>query len=89
MVDPNDWRLHGQEGYLKGVTLSLRTYRGSEANPRWDHDHCEVCWAKFMVEDQPNALREGYCTADEYRWVCAVCFDDFKEHFGWKLAEGP
>lgn len=89
MVDPNDWRLQEQERYLKGETLSLRTYRRYESNPEWDHDHCEFCGAKFAVEEEPNVLHEGYCTADESRWVCTPCFNDFKSIFEWKVAETP
>ena len=50
-----------------------------------DHDHCEFCWAKFMVEDYPDVLHEGYSTLDEYRWVCKGCFEDFKESFQWRV----
>ena len=34
-----DWRLGGQEGYLKGATLVRRAYRPHPDNPDWDHDH--------------------------------------------------
>ncbi len=85
MVDENDWRLTGQEKYLKGVTLYWRIYtRSSES---WDHDHCEFCWAKFMVEDHPDVLHEGYTTEDEYRWICKKCFEDFKGIFDWKIRD--
>jgi hypothetical protein len=86
-VDTNDWRLQGQERYLKGVTLTLRKYERYAPNPSWDHDHCEFCGAKFMVEDVPDVLHEGYCTADQYRWICVGCFTDFREHFEWKVEE--
>jgi hypothetical protein len=84
-----DWRLTGQEGYLRGVTLVRRRYRRYRKNPEWDHDHCEFCWAKFMIEDYPGVLHEGYATLDDYRWICDRCFDDFKELFDWKLAAEP
>lgn len=85
MVDENDWRLTGQEKYLKGVTLYWREYtRSSESR---DHDHCEFCWAKFMVEDHPDVLHEGYTTEDEYRWICKKCFEDFKEILAWKIRD--
>ena len=89
MVDPNDWRLQGQERYLKGVELCHRPYRRYPQNPSWDHDHCSFCWAKFMVEDVPDVLHEGYCTFDDYHWICSRCFDDFKELFGWRVAATP
>ncbi len=70
---------------MKGVSLIRRMYRKFEQNPAWDHDHCEFCGAKFMVEDVPGVLHEGYCTEDRYRWVCLSCFEDFKRRFEWKL----
>jgi len=85
MVDPTDWRLQGQEKYLKGVELRWQVYRRYPEKPDWDHDHCEFCWAKFIVEDYPDVLHEGCSTLDEYRWVCKGCFEDFKESFQWRV----
>ncbi len=78
-----DWRLMGQENYLKSVTLSWRKY--ARYSEKWDQDHCEFCSAKFMVEDYPDVLHEGYCTENQYRWICQKCFEDFKEQFDWKV----
>ena len=91
MEDPadSDWRLQGQEKYLADVELTLRQYRRYEKNPNWDHDHCEFCWAKFMVEDLPDVLHAGYCTLDEYRWICNTCFEDFRDRFQWKVISSP
>src|SRR6266478_6641809 len=89
MVDSSDWRLMGQEKYLRGVELCRRTYRRYPKNSNWDHDHCAFCGAKFMVEDEPDVLHEGYSTLDEYRWICPACFDDFKEMFGWRVVPTP
>jgi hypothetical protein len=52
----DDWRLQGQEKYLKGVMLSLIAY--SPSNPNNDHDHCEFCGEKFML-NEPNHLTQG------------------------------
>lgn len=79
----SDWRLTNQEKYLKGVTLTWRKY--SAANPENDHDHCEFCWAKFMVVRGEDILDEGYSTEDGYRWICKSCVEDFKEQFDWKI----
>jgi hypothetical protein len=38
-----------------------------------------------MVDDFPDVLHEGYCTLDEYYWICASCFCDFHERFGWRV----
>jgi len=83
MVEKSDWRLQGQEKYLKGLPLTLKPY--SIYREGWDHDHCAFCGAKLMVPGTPDTLHEGYSTADNYRWVCCQCFDDFKEMFEWKV----
>ena len=83
----SDWRLKGQENYLHGVTLVHCRYHGYPKNPEWDHDHCEFCWAKFMIEDLPDALHQGYATKDDYRWICERCFADFRHMFEWKVID--
>jgi len=80
-----DWRLRRQERYLQGATFSRKKY--AKRSERWDHDHCEFCWATFS--EREGDLHEGYVTADDYRWVCDECFADFKERFAWKLGEEP
>jgi hypothetical protein len=85
MREADDWRLQGQEEYLKDISLSWKKYtRYSES---WEHDHCEFCWAKFMEEDLPDVLHAGYATEDNYRWICEQCFEDFKDMFNWKVSE--
>jgi hypothetical protein len=79
-----DWRLQGQKEDLHRVKLYWRRY--TRYSPTWDHDHCRFCWAKFMVEDYPDVLHDGYSTEDQYHWVCATCFEDFKEKFQWDVA---
>ena len=83
MVEANDWRLRNQQKYLQGVSLVHRAYQSLPGN---DHDHCAFCWAKFMVEDRPKVLHEGYATLDRSHWICDQCFGDFAEMFGWKLS---
>jgi len=87
MVEKDDWRLQGQEKYLKGVTLFRRAYRRCGKNPNWDHDHCEFCLTKFTVEDHTAGLHVGYATEDDYRWICEACFHDFKDMFRWEVIE--
>lgn len=76
-----DWRLQGQETYLKEKTLTFSTYKVIDED--WDHDHCEFCFAKFSKNIE-GALKEGYKTQDE-RWICTECFNDFHKHFKWKV----
>ena len=80
-ASPDDWRLSGQEQYLAHAKLAWRTYVAK--SPTSDHDHCEFCGAKFMVNGAPDVLTEGYSTEDGYRWICKICFADFRDRFGW------
>jgi hypothetical protein len=83
MHTPRDWRLTNQEQYLKGATLSWRSYVPAVADN--DHDHCQFCNAKFMVGGLPDTITEGYTTLDGYRWICKACFDDFVDLFDWRV----
>jgi hypothetical protein len=85
MREASDWRLTTQLNYLKGVPLAWQRFFRSSGT--WEHDHCEFCWAKFMDEEHPKVLREGYATLDQYHWVCAACFEDFKDLFEWKVQQ--
>jgi hypothetical protein len=82
MTDPGDWRLFGQEKYLKGVTLVYKQYADRKTGT--DHDHCEFCFEKFS-DTIPDALQAGYAADDDYRWICEKCFQDFKEMFRFKI----
>ena len=84
MIEPNDWRLQGQEKYLKGARLCYKNY--VDRKTQTDHDHCEFCGTKFS-EAIPDALKAGYTTTDDYRWICLQCFDDFKEMFEFKVVD--
>lgn len=75
----NDWRIRNQTNYLLGKQLKYTKYK--VVNDNWDHDHCEFCWYKFSENDL------GYCTLDQYHWVCETCFRDFKDFFSWSVVE--
>jgi len=77
----NDWRLQGQERYLLGLEFQNSAYASTPGN---DHDHCEFCGMKFSVTI-PDALKHGYSTRDNYRWICSPCFADFKDRFKWRI----
>ena len=86
-----DWRVAGaKDSDLEGRRLHWR--RWTRPKPSWDHDHCAGCWARFMDEDRPDVLREGYTTGEEhprgagYEWVCPTCFSDLKPVLGWTAA---
>ena len=86
-MSDSDWRLRGQEAYLRGATLRWRAYQRYSLT--WDHDHCEFCFDKFAETEQiPDSLHEGYASLDQYRWICRSCFDDFHQQFGWNVVQG-
>lgn len=85
MREENDWRLQGQEKYLKGISLQWKKYAKHSEN--WDHEHCEFCHDKFMEEDYPDVLHEGYTNEDSSRWICEQCFEDFKDLFDWEVMQ--
>ncbi|MCR4831838.1 MAG: hypothetical protein K5883_10355 [Pseudobutyrivibrio sp.] len=76
-----DWRLTNQTDYLSGKALLHKKYK--DRNSKTDHDHCEFCLEKFG--DSDFDLKEGYCSEDEYYWICPQCFNDFKEIFHWHI----
>ena len=80
----NDWRLQGQEQYLRGALLHWSTYHPRTVGN--DHDHCEFCFVKFMEAAYAGTMQEGYTTDDGHRWICRQCFNDFKERFGFVIS---
>ena len=85
MSNKHDWRLTNQEEYLQGVTLYWKKY--NRYSDTWDHDHCSFCWVEFSLEGSDGALTEGYVTADDYHWICEICFHDFKDMFKWRVGK--
>lgn len=81
MTNSSDWRLTNQEKYLKGVVLIWKEW--TSPKPDWDHDHCEFCWKKITNLDLKDAVTEGYCTENDYYWICESCYNDFREQFRW------
>ena len=81
MADVNDWRLQGQEKYLRGAVLFYKRY--ADRRTKTDHDHCEFCYVRFSEQD-PGALTAGYANLDDYRWICPSCYEDFKEMFAFQ-----
>lgn len=78
----DDWRLQGQDKYLKGKVVERKKYQCYRDG--WDHDHCEFCGTKFSL-DISDALKVGYATKNNYYWICDACFEDFKALFEWKV----
>ena len=93
MANKDDWRLMGQERYLRSATLRWKTYY--HWSEHWTHDHCQFCGTTFLTPDdpyqKPDALYEGYATVahgrfpNDYHWICAKCYADFKDIFDWEV----
>jgi hypothetical protein len=82
MIQPDDWRLQGQDKYLFQAELKFQKYSDRKTNT--DHDHCEFCMNKFS-DSLPGCFTDGYTTIDDYHWVCINCFQDFNEVFRWVI----
>ena len=86
----SDWRLTGQDQYLKGTSLWLRAFKIKAGKDDWDHEHCEFCWQKIVTREkikeyEAEVISDAYTNENEMRWICPKCFEDFKEQFEWKL----
>jgi hypothetical protein len=80
-----NWRLFGQDQYLRELELVFRSYRASSNSPI--SDHCEFCSRKFAESAKgPDVLTEGYATRNGFRWICSDCFEDFKDEFQWRVS---
>lgn len=78
MISKDDWRWTNQMNYLFQAKLRHKSY--TQRNDNWDHDHCSFCFDEFNSPQQT-----GYCTLDEYHWICETCFSDFHEIFEWDV----
>ncbi len=99
----DDWRLTDQDTYLQGATLVWKPYRASSGASEHEHCvFCWAKFVDPIFSDAHAAMtredstiqREGYAALgtgpdkqDDYHWVCATCFVDFRERFEWRVAE--
>lgn len=83
--DYSDSWLSKQERFLGGLVLRWTPYKSNL--PKSDHEHCEICCAKFMEDGVNGTQRAGYVSADKYRWICPECFDRFKARFRWTIQD--
>ena len=84
MLAEHDWRLDGQEQYLRKLLrdadINFKVW--SPHHRGRSHDHCEFCWAKIWDRVHgTNEFDRGYVTADDRHWICEPCFADFKDRF--------
>lgn len=83
-MNESDWRLMGQDEYLKGVHLNKinpTNYSKQLERPELWHEHCEFCMEKI------DGNYDGICyvTDDKYRFICKKCYEDFKYDFKWTV----
>jgi hypothetical protein len=77
---------------MQNANLRWRRYRRWTA--AWAHGACEFCRTEFSADGEPGTLHSGYSVVgagpagqDDYSWICAVCFEDLRERFGWNVLE--
>lgn len=78
-----DWRIMGQEGYLKDKKLQHRKF--SQAMRTKDNDQCDFCYS-FLDRNHQGASY-AYFEPITRSWICERCYQDFKEHFNWMVEE--
>lgn len=83
----NFLRSRNLETELKGASVY---WRCADDEIAWDVDKCIFCLTAFTVEDCPDTRQQGfhagYVTRQEIpRWICELCFEDFKDYFGWEV----
>ncbi len=101
MTQQGDWRLTGQEDILSRATLVRKPYRAPSATWEHDHcEFCWAKFMdpnfseehRLYIETHPDVATEGFTTTDErangadYYWICADCYADFADRFGWRVA---
>ena len=75
----DDWRLMGQEGYLRDKVLQHRKFDRQLCV--LDFDQCDFCFKVF--DEDPERPLTAYFEPDQKIWICETCFKDFKNHFNW------
>ena len=84
-MEKDDWRLRGQEEYMKNIKFQYVKFTSQESLSL--HTQCEFCWHKFM--ENPEGVKDcsgyGYRSLNRRYWVCEKCFEDFKKMFCWSI----
>jgi len=76
---------------LIGARLRWKRYRAW--NSAWAAGHCELCGTRFTEGGTPG-LNSGYSVVgggpagqDDYRWLCAICYETQRDHFCWTVLD--
>ena len=57
MVEEEDYRLEDEEDWMYGAKLERWPF--TAPTPDWDHEHCVLCWAKFMEPPHTDVEHGG------------------------------
>jgi hypothetical protein len=55
---------------------------GARCGEFWQR-HCSLCTKEITTDTN----EECYCSEDGLDWLCAECFNDFKERFNWQAID--
>ena len=82
-----DWRLLNYDERLDGSIFELKSFEKIGNN---DHEHCILCWKRITdIKIDTEDDCEGYCcfnqNTQQENWICKDCFNEFQNHFGWKV----
>lgn len=84
MKKMGNWYFGDEEvGYLTGLKLKYKKFVPSNGD---DHDHCNICGAKFSARGGDDQL-EGYTDIYDKIWICDECFAEFQQRFQWEAME--
>ena len=71
------------EDFVNTMNRGQEFLEGEKIRHFW-HEHCFFCWEKATT-DMESVF---YCTEDMQIWICAKCFEDFKDKFKWIVKPG-
>ena len=87
-----DSRLRNPWAGLKKANLRWKRYRRWTST--WFQGACEFCQTPFSEDGEAGTLHSGYSIVgggpagqDDYSWICAICFEDMRDRFGWTVLE--
>lgn len=78
-----DWRIMGQEGYLKDKKLQHMKFNRAMCTE--DNDQCDFCYSLLDGDNQDASY--AYFEPITKSWICERCYKDFKDHFNWITEE--
>jgi hypothetical protein len=77
--------------HLIGAALRWKRYRRWTAH--WSIGQCEFCESTFTEGGAPglisgySVIGGGPADQDDYCWICALCFDNWRDNFNWTVLD--